>query len=70
MMLSEMLAEKEPFGIAEAITRQLTRDDPPGRTGTKDGGEGLKFSTPRPMSLPERTVPADMRTKAGLEERE
>jgi Rod binding domain-containing protein len=70
MMLSEMLSKQEPFGIAEAVTRQLTRDDPPARTGVKEDGKGLKFSTPQPMSLTERTVPADLRTKAGLEETE
>jgi Rod binding domain-containing protein len=68
MMLSEALAEQEPFGISEAIVRQLGDTGEPARNGPKKSGEPLKNAPARPMSLTERTLSPGQRTETDLEE--
>jgi Rod binding domain-containing protein len=69
MLLSEAIAEQEPFGIAEAISRQLGQEGGPARTEPKKSGHALKNPPPEPMRGTERTLPPGHRTSTDVEER-
>ena len=68
MLLSEAMAKQEPFGIAEAIARQLGERVETTRTGPKKSEPSLKNPPPRPMRGTERTLSPGQRTVVDVEE--